>query len=272
MDRLRNWIRQHPIPAFVLIAYGFSWGLWAIMIAVWGQINWLGSFGPSLSAVIIATLSGGRSGLANLLRPIRNWRFGIGWYLFILPGCVLLLLAGLWAYMRLGGPMLLPGAAVRDQLLLMPLYFVIVFVIGGPLGEEIGWRGFLLPRLLKQGSPLRASLVVFLIWFAWHLPLFWLPGASQRGSSIGAYVVFIAAWSVLFTWVYIGTSGSLLSALLLHTSINTLSVFMTGVDPVHAEAPLLTQAVVCAIFASLVIAVDRRMSRSTSLADPSSGM
>jgi CAAX protease family protein len=265
MGKLRLWIGQHLLLSFVLIAFGLSWGLWAIMIAVWGQISWLGSFGPSLSALIVVALAKGRRGLADLLRPCLKARFGVGWYAFILPGCVLLLLVGVWAYMIWGGPMPFPRDAVLNQLTQVPLYYVIVLIIGGPLGEEIGWRGHLLPGLLRQGSAVRASLIVCVIWFAWHLPLFWLPGASQRGASIAAYALFIAAWSVLFTWVYIGTSGSLLSALLLHASINTFSLVLSGIDPTYSEAPVLAQAVVSAVFAALVIAVDRRMTRPYSL-------
>ncbi len=261
MNKLRAWVNQHPILAFVLAAYGFSWGLWALMIAVWGVINWLGSFGPTVGALVVVAIAQGRAGLKELLRPILRGRFGLGWYAFIIVGAVLVLLLGIWVHVLLGGVSVLPREAVLGQLPLIPLYFVIVFVIGGPLGEEIGWRGYLLHRLLKGRDPLYASLLVWIIWFGWHLPLFWLPGASQEGISIPAFVLFIAAWTVLFTWVYLGTSRSLLSVLLLHTSINTLSLFMQQVDPVHMNDPLLLQAILTAILALIIIATDKRMTR-----------
>ena len=261
MIKLRAWIDEHPILAFVLITYGFSWGLWALMISIWGVINWVGSFGPSFAALVIVALTQGRAGLKKLLRPILQGRFGLGWYAFILPGCVLLLLLGLWAYVLLGGASVLPGKVVLSQLPLIPVYFLIVLLIGGPLGEEIGWRGYLLPHLLKQRDALYASLVVFVIWFGWHLPLFWLPGASQRGASIAAFLLFTAAWSILFAWVYLGTARSLLSALLLHTSINTLSLFLSQIDPAHVDGPLLVQAILSAVIALLVVATDKRMTR-----------
>ncbi len=231
------------------------------MIAVWGVINWIGSFGPSLAAVAIVAILRGRTGLKDLLRPILQGRFGLGWWLFILIGAVVLLLLGMWVYVLLGGTLVLPAAAVLSQLPLIPIYFIIVLIIGGPLGEEIGWRGYLLPHLLKQKDALSASLVVCIIWFCWHVPLFWLPGASQEGTSVPAFLLFVAAWSVLFTWVYVGTSHSLLSALLLHTSINTLSLVIQQIDYAHLSDPLLIQSILAAILALIVIAADKRMTR-----------
>ncbi len=104
------------------------------------------------------------------------------------------------------------------------------------------------------------------MWFVWHLPLFWLPGASQQGTSIGAFALHLLAWSILFTWVYLGTRGSLLAALLLHTSINTFSLIVSETDPTHAEAPLLTYAIVFSILALLVILLDKRMTRGPEVA------
>lgn len=262
MNKLHTLINDHPLISFVVFAYGFSWGLWAFMLSQWGYINWIGSFGPSLAAIVVVGITQGRSGLKNLLRPILAWRFGIGWYFFIFVGCIIVFVIGLWAYTIVGGVVSLSRAAIIDQLVLIPLYYLIVFFIGGPLGEEVGWRGFVLPHLLKQKNSLISSLIVFVLWFAWHLPLFWLPGASQYGSPLGPYVIFIAAWSILFTWVYIGTSGSLLSALLLHTSINTFSLFMTEADPVHAEGPFLAYGVAFILLALIVVIMNRRMTQA----------
>ena len=257
MGKVRTLINNHPLAAFLIVAYGFSWGIWGLLTALTGHIHWIGSFGPSIAAVVVVAIGEGKDGLRNLLRPIRQWRFGLGWDFFILIGCPLIFSIGLWAYILLGGAFSLSSDAVINQLIQVPIYYIIILIIGGPLGEEIGWRGFALPRLLEHKSSLMASFYIFLMWFVWHLPLFWLPGAGQQGSPIGAYVLMIAAWSILFTWVYNGTSGSLLSALLLHTSINTFSNFASGVDPAHANGPLWAYAIVFAVLA-LVIALMRK--------------
>jgi membrane protease YdiL (CAAX protease family) len=261
MNAIRNWMVRNPVLAFVLLSYGFSWGLWAFMICVWGTIHWLGSFGPSVAALVVVAITQGRAGLKNLWHRILAGRLGVGWYLFITLGAFLILLLGLLLYLLLGGVMLLPGEKLGGQLILLPLYYLIVFIIGGPLGEEIGWRGFLLPHFLQNRKPFPASLLVAAIWFGWHMPLFWLPGASQVGTPIGGFAVFLAAWSVLFTWMHLGTRGSLLAALLLHTSINTFSLVMSETDPAHADAPFLAYAAVSALAAIIVIAIDRRRLR-----------
>jgi hypothetical protein len=261
MSALRSWMERNRVLAFVLLSYGFSWGLWAAMIAVWGTINWLGSFGPSVAALLVVAITQGRAGLKHLLRPVLAGRFGIGWYLFITLGAFLILLLGLLLYLLLGGAMLLPAERLGGQLILLPLYYLIVLIIGGPLGEEIGWRGFLLPHFLQHRKPFLASLLVAAIWFGWHLPLFWLPGASQVGTPIGGFAVFLLAWSVLFTWVHLGTRGSLLAALLLHTSINTFSLVISETDPAHADAPFLAYTAVSLLAALIVIGFDRRRLR-----------
>ena len=257
MGKFRALIKKHPLVAFLVFAYGFSWGIWGLLSALTGHIHWIGSFGPSIAAVVVVAISEGKDGLRNLLRPIRQWRFGLGWYIFILIVCPLLFMLGLWAYIFSGGSFSLSSDAVINQLVQVPIYYIIILIIGGPLGEEIGWRGFALPRLLENKSSLIASFYIFVMWFIWHLPLFWLPGTGQQGSPISAYFVMIAAWSILFTWVYIGTSGSLLSALLLHTSINTFSNFASEVDSLNAKGPLWAYAIVFAVLA-LVIVVTKK--------------
>ena len=106
----------------------------------------------------------------------------------------------------------------------IPLSFVAILVLGGPLGEEPGWRGFALPRLLGRMNALAASLVLGILWVVWHLPLFWLEGSSQAGGSIPLFAGAVCAFSFLFTWAYLKTGSNLFAAVLFHSGINTASV------------------------------------------------
>jgi uncharacterized protein len=103
--------------------------------------------------------------------------------------------------------------------------FVFVAVLGGPLFEEIGWRGFALPRMQPLQGPLVGSLILGLLWALWHLPEFMVPtwAASSGGSSplaIVKFVLFAITSTIILTWVFNNTKGSVLMAILVHASID----------------------------------------------------
>lgn len=117
--------------------------------------------------------------------------------------------------------------AVRGGALEVAWVVLVIFchnlLLGGPLGEEIGWRGFLLPRLLERMSPLRASLAVGVVWGLWHLPIDLYAGFGVEGAgAVLMRVIYALPLSVLFTWFYLSSTGSLLVVLLLHTSLNVM--------------------------------------------------
>lgn len=96
-------------------------------------------------------------------------------------------------------------------------------LLGGSLGEEIGWRGFLLPQLLKRNSPLAASLILGVVWSLWHLPIDLYAGYLLEGpAAILIRIISVLPLAILFTWFYLQSNRSLLVALFLHTSINIL--------------------------------------------------
>ena len=108
------------------------------------------------------------------------------------------------------------------------LNFVVFALI---VGEELGWRGYSLPKLLTGRSALSASLILGVLWGAWHLPTFFVPGAPQYGLPFSAFVLLTIAYSVVFTWVYLHTRGSVLIATLLHGAINLSQGILGGIDP-----------------------------------------
>ena len=95
------------------------------------------------------------------------------------------------------------------------------------LGEETGWRGYLLPVLLRKFTPLRASGILGLFWALWHLPLFSIPGTPQSSIPFGYFAANLVAFSVLYTALFLRTGGSLLPALLLHTTTD-VALAMAG--------------------------------------------
>src|SRR2546426_2781896 len=104
-----------------------------------------------------------------------------------------------------------------------PWYLIVAaIVISTPVqaGEEIGWRGYALPRLAVRVGLARASLLLGLIWACWHLPLFFIPGVDNYGQSFPIFVLGVIALSVAIAWLYANTSGSLLLTMLMHSAVN----------------------------------------------------
>jgi membrane protease YdiL (CAAX protease family) len=209
---------------FCALACAFSWADWGLVLAsargwisVRVPLNPWGSFGPALAALVVCGLREGRASLASLLRSLLAWRFGWRLWAFALLGPPALLALAAVLYVLGGGTLQPWKAADVGQLVVLS---IVVLIVGGPLGEEIGWRGYLLPRLLNRARPVPASLLIAAIWAMWHLPLFWVPGAAQEGGSIPAFVAFVAGFSVLTTWLYLASGGSLLAAVVFHNAIN----------------------------------------------------
>jgi len=196
--------------------------------------------GPFLSAFLMQALINGRAGVLHLLKRMIRVRVNWIWYLVALIGIPLFLVAG---------TMLLPGAIAGMNLagpdwLAYLWQFPLVLAVGGPLLEEPGWRGFALPRLESKfgyWGPLVGTLILGVIWAAWHFPQYMMPewAAQNGGFSIPSMLIYIAGVipiAVILSWVYNVTRGSIFMVIIAHTSINTfggiviLSLMPVGTD------------------------------------------
>jgi membrane protease YdiL (CAAX protease family) len=110
--------------------------------------------------------------------------------------------------------------ALGPQMLALPLIFVFIAIVGGGLDEEVGWRGYALPRLQALLPPVPSNLVLGLVWSAWHLPLFLMPGSTHSESSLVLYFVETTALSFVLGWIWNGTRGNLLLVVLAHAASN----------------------------------------------------
>lgn len=258
-------IRKHPLLAFMLLACGYSWTWWGLMLA--SQHGWLpvqvpagpwGSFGPLLAACVLCRPAGIAPRLRDFLRRTVGTRPGLGWLL------VALLLPALLIALAVGAQGLSVGSLAMPKLdgaVWLPLLFILILVVGGPVGEEFGWRGLVLPKLLQNHTPWLASLIVAALWLIWHLPLFWLQGAAQEGSSITGFAAMVVSSSLLFTWCYLHTGPNLWPVLVLHTSINLCSYVLPSAWPGIDSSRSFSLAML-ALFATAALATllfDRRM-------------
>jgi hypothetical protein len=215
--------------------------------ALSGFLFLLGAVMPGLVALALTALVEGRRGILALLSGIAKWRVGARWYLFAL---------GYMAAVKL-------AAALVNRLALgawphfgqTPWYLMIVAIaFSTPVqaGEEIGWRGYALPRLTKHLGLAQASIILGIIWACWHLPFFFIPGSDNFGQSFPLYLLAVTAISVAMAWVYWRTKGSLLLTMLMHAAINNTAGIVTSSPPVGVTNPFYLNA---SLVAWLVVAL-----------------
>lgn len=217
--------QKGSLPTFFLLTFLITWGLGALAIflpaqfeTLFGELTdtspmyFLAIAAPTISATLLTFARGNWTDLASLYGRLVRWRFGLKWYALVLLGIPLV---G-WIAARITGASPLKEANTTAEFLLL-MYYILVT---GPLCEELGWRGFALPRLLQRFSPFNASLILGVIWGVWHLPSFFVGGMEQNSMSIPLFLLNALFLSIFVTWVFRHTGGSALSAVLVHFSVN----------------------------------------------------
>jgi membrane protease YdiL (CAAX protease family) len=262
-----SWLLRRPLLAYFVLAYALAWVLWLPFVLSQGGgvgliplatpadssglaylIVFVGALGPALAAIIVSAASQGWTGVKSLLRRMVLVKVGIRWYLVAL---FLPLVAYVLPLLLLGGSALvssLLSAQGAITLLLYLLLSIIGMVIATPLGEEPGWRGFALPRLQEQYGPLRGSLLLGLLWGLWHLPLFLTTWEKPYESPLGLllFLVQTISFTVVLTWLFNHTRGSILLALLCHSAYGASGVFLfllypqASVNTIRPGATMLT--------------------------------
>ena len=220
-------IRRYPLVTFFLLVFGITWIVW-VPRAAGAQLGIVGqawTWVPAIAALLAAALTGGRDAVRDLGVRLVRWRVGWQWYLVVILGPAVFSLMVAGVYVLLGGSWSAAGpSALREgPLVLLPLFLVILALTDG-LGEELAWRGFALPRLLSRHNALVASMILGVLWALWHLPLAWTEEVPMYQQPVWLFLVDITAKSVLFTWVFLHTRGSVLLAILLHASTNLFAV------------------------------------------------
>jgi membrane protease YdiL (CAAX protease family) len=192
------------------------------------------TFGPAISAIILTGIICGKVGLREFFGRIVKWRVGVQFYLavILLPLALHFLPYGVG--LLLGGE--LPTLTPVNFTAALGVFIGNLLRSGGQ--EELGFRGFAQPRLREKFGAISTSLIIGVLWFFWHLPLYvWIPGTSQYGISLVNGVIWQVAVTFLFTWVYDRT-GSILMPMLLHASINSVGMIVTAGIP-HPSGALI---------------------------------
>ena len=219
MVGVRALVGRRPVAAFVVLVLALSWPTlpisqrWPIAAVP------LAVLGPGGCAILVTWLADGRAGVRELVGRLLRWRVPLRWYLFAVFGMAV----GYWSVAYLVTAVFFPAALVPPplgQLLLVPVNLAVLVVLLG-LVEELGWRGFLLPRLSAQLTPLRAALLVGLVWWAWHLPVRVRLDQPDGAAYAALFLVGVMADAVILAWLFHRTGGSVLLVALFHAATNT---------------------------------------------------
>ncbi len=248
-----------PLINFFLLTYAVTWsffiatGVALSSVSVANRTGILqllilpGVFAPAMVAIAMTARADGRAGVRALLQRMLQWRVGARWFVLATGYMVAIKLTVALIQCLLTGAWPRPG----DMLYVLPLAIVVSTPVQA--GEEIGWRGYALPRMAAQFGLARASILLGLIWAIWHLPLFFIPGTDTYGQSFVVYALQVTPLSVAFAWLYWRTNGSLLLTMLMHAAANNSKIIVpppaTGsVNPFGLSASLVAWLMVAVLW------------------------
>jgi len=232
-----NYVKRFQLPLFFILCLIISWAIWVPLaitalsdpqapIAGGSPLNLLAVWAPALSAILLSRVTEGKTGPQALFHSIRRWRVGIQWYLFILlyPVTIWFLARAIDAVFGRAFEFAIPILTYFPPEQAYMVAVALVFAFPNTLGEELGWRGFALPRLQAKHNALVSSIVLGLFWAVWHIPM-WIAN-GMMGVELLRSSVTITTFAIIITWVYNNTGGSVLLAWLFHASTTITQYFL----------------------------------------------
>jgi membrane protease YdiL (CAAX protease family) len=255
----RRILARYPLVSYFALAVIISWVVVLAHVVpepdlptTWVTIVLI-TAGPFIASFTMQAVLNGRAGVVHLLRRIVRVRVHWVWYAVVLLGIPLALVLGTLPLPGAVATVDPSSAAIPGALPGLPGgwvgylgWFAVVLFVGGPLLEEPGWRGFALPRMqakLGYWGPLVGTLLLGVLWALWHFPQYLMPAwaAQNGGVNVPAMLIYIASVipiTVILTWIYNRTRGSLFMVILAHTSINAFSVYIGPMFPAQSGSLL----------------------------------
>jgi membrane protease YdiL (CAAX protease family) len=224
MNSSLSFIRGHQLVTFFALVFALLLASLPLAAVVPALGPFILVLLPALSAIVVCAVSDGKSGVKALLRRLGIWRIDLRWYVVALGLPAVISFIAMSLAIPLGSPVVERSSSTI--FFLSPMLFVLA------IGEELGWRGFALSRLMESRSALSASLILGAVWAVFHWPLF-LPGQmlAVEGTSILTHSPTVIVLAILYTWIYQHTRGSVLMAVLFHGAFNTFNpIFLGRVD------------------------------------------
>jgi membrane protease YdiL (CAAX protease family) len=247
MKTLISRIKHHSLVIFCMLTIALTFAATLLPLAGEG-IAVVVVFIPALVAISLTALSDGTSGVRSLLVKLAHWRISLKWVVIALTLALVVRLTISLLALGLGmisAIRLRPGGPASYILLAM-----IFFVFAIP--EELGWRGYALPKLLERRSPLAAGLIVGLLWGSLHLALV-LPGMMNEGAQPLPTLLGLVGGSVLFTWLFVNSNGNILLTTLFHTAQSFFVILNQGIT-IEQQAWLMAGVYVLAALLLVIVA------------------
>jgi len=233
---VREWIQRNAVASYILLAYGITWSLALVLALSYHGIisleiplalHYILPYGPMLSALIVTCVRGGKYGIREILGRMSRWRIKPVWIITALFSVWVFYIASALTMVVIGQPW--PDLSVFGQVMYLPYLTFLgawalwIFTYG--IGEETGWRGFLLPHLQTKYSALVSSIIVSFFWALWHAPMFLYNENLIAMGPVGTvfWTIGLMFGSVLLTWLYNNTEGSILMTAIWHGTFNTFS-------------------------------------------------
>ncbi|MGA2483575.1 MAG: CPBP family intramembrane glutamic endopeptidase [Candidatus Acidiferrales bacterium] len=261
---MKNDSRNDPVTPFVILTFVCSWLVWELSTLAFAKetlylrvfafrahtsilqiLYWLGFLAPGIVALSLVFISKGVQGVGRFIRRGFQWRVHVRVYLyaFFIP-----LLIGFAFTIE---SLLARNIPIHVSHLSLALLDFAVNLLFGALFEEIGWRGYLLPRLQSNSTGLRASLLLGIIWGMWHLPV----RISFGSVTFAGFCLLTCGITVILTWLYNLSNGSLIPVILFHSTVNSVATFVVepmasayGMRSIWANVALVWAAALIVLF------------------------
>jgi len=228
-------IRIPQVVQFFLLAYLISWAIWGLLIffpETMGEMYFLiifGAFGPFAAAAILTRIHQGKDDAKKWRQDILRWR-GRGLWILVgglgLPILIALVHTAIYAIVR-GLPQLQTETPLYWLIYAIPVNVYVVFVYSSGFGEEPGWQGYAMPRLLKIFSPIIACIIFGVLWVLWHTPLYFTP-LWDGSEPFYLMMLYTPPLAVILTWLTQKAQRSVMPAVFLHHATNLYGSYLTG--------------------------------------------
>ena len=272
---LKNFVERHPVLSYFTLVYLITWGAILLIVRVLGSSHETDAtartaivalpllFAPGLVGTTLTALLEGKDGIRAMYFRMTHWRVGSRWYIVALGLMPILLLAILYGLALLVSPAFAPILSLLG----------LAGIAAGYM-EEIGWTGFATPRLLSRWSPIKAGLILGLLWGLWHA----LADYSMRGDTLGTFwpITFslfflpLTAWRILMVWVYDNTHSGPVAQLMHFSYTGSLALFvpLTAISHIQDALVYALLMVVLWLIVAFVALTRQRASRSYLINSP----